>query len=80
MWKCSIEFKYNSWRSWIRGSKTNPNFQLVNKNLLDQSTQAILLQNSYGESWDSLLRKIMSPSPELLSPSLKTSIVKHDKD
>ena len=44
MWKCSIEFKYNSWRSWSRGSKTNPNCQLVNKNLLDQSTPAILLQ------------------------------------
>ena len=27
------------------GSKTNPNFQLVNKILLDQSTPVILLQN-----------------------------------
>ena len=44
MWKCSIEFKYNSWRSWSRGSKTYPNFQPVNKNLLDQSTPVILLQ------------------------------------
>ena len=32
-------FKYNSWRSWSRGSK-----RLVNKNSLDQSTPVILLQ------------------------------------